>query len=199
MYVHESLTQVVLFVYTILQLMTGLTWAVYDNACGAMCFVVKQMKMRHPACQAAWGAVARLKWACDRLHWHFHRACRDETSSYYNPDVNPYLHDELAGLNSEAAEQMFSICERWYRSCVFCFVGALRADSPAPLPCLELTPAMCHSRSHVLTSSKCGKEAWSHQRCACRHCQRQVLDRKRRSTCTQTTTSCGVHELWGHT
>ena len=54
-----------------------------------------------------------LKWVIDRLHFTYHRGCRNPQSGYYVDGVAPADHPELKGIDTEAAEQTFHIANRW--------------------------------------------------------------------------------------
>jgi hypothetical protein len=54
-----------------------------------------------------------LKWVIDRLHYTYHRGCRDSTSGWYVSGVDPAEHPRLAGVDTEACEQLFHIANRW--------------------------------------------------------------------------------------
>ena len=117
--VHESLTQVVLFVFKVLQSIPTLAFIVYDFACGARRFMRRQAQASHrraTGVQTAWRLLQNLIWVCDRLHYQFHK-CRDSSEPSYLPEVNPHIYEELRGIDSEAAEQIFSIVERWSTRC----------------------------------------------------------------------------------
>ena len=36
-----------------------------------------------------WRRLAVLKWVVDRLHWSYHRGCRDPESAWFVPGVDP--------------------------------------------------------------------------------------------------------------
>ena len=57
--------------------------------------------------------MAQLSLLIDRLHWGYHKGCRDPHSSYYVPDVDPTKYSALVGVDTEAAEQVFHIANRW--------------------------------------------------------------------------------------
>ena len=85
----ESLTQVVLFVWAILQNVARLHWVVYDFACGVVQFLNRQSARRPTAVAEKWRRLQSLRWVLDRLHFHGHK-CREPGSANYNPDVSPY-------------------------------------------------------------------------------------------------------------
>ena len=115
MYSSESLTQVVLFVRHVLSYLRGVTCVVYDFACGVLRHLLAQMRKRQgtPA-HASWEKLLSLKWIVDKLHFgRGHTACKNESSTYYEPSVNPYSHDEIVGVDTEGAEQIFHVASRW--------------------------------------------------------------------------------------
>jgi hypothetical protein len=115
MYSSESLTQVILFVWHVLSYLRTVEWVIYDFACGILRHIRVQMRKRQgTASHAAWGKLMALKWVIDRLHFgKGHTACKDEKSTYFEPSVNPYACDELVGIDTEAAEQIFHVANRW--------------------------------------------------------------------------------------
>ena len=115
MFSSESLTQVILFVWHILSYLTGLSWVVYDFACGAVRHIrTSSQKRQGKPAQEAWIKLLSLRWVVDKLHFFKgHTACKDESSRYYEPKVNPYAHKEIIGVDTEAAEQIFHIANRW--------------------------------------------------------------------------------------
>ena len=115
MYSSESLTQVVMFVWHVLSYLRGVTCVVYDFACGVLRHLRAQMRKRQgtPA-HASWEKLLSLKWIVDKLHFgRGHTACKNESSTYYEPSVNPYSHDEIVGVDTEGAEQIFHVASRW--------------------------------------------------------------------------------------
>ena len=90
MYSSESRTQVVMFVWSIVQRLCSLQWVVYDFACGIVQFLASQRSRRQGAAADGWRSLQGLHWVLDKLHFHGH-TCRDESSANYNPDVNPYV------------------------------------------------------------------------------------------------------------
>jgi hypothetical protein len=122
MYSSESLTQVILFVWHMLTYLTCTTWVIYDFACGALRHIRTQMdKRRGRPSESSWRRLLSLNWAVDRLHFgKGHVACKDEASTYYEPCVNPFSHSELLGIDTEAAEQIFHIANRWQTNLSHC-------------------------------------------------------------------------------
>ena len=91
MYSSESLTQVLLFVACVLSYMIGVTWVVYDFACGMRRFLKAQRGKRvNTKEEKAWDTFLALHWVLDRLHYQSHKACRDASSKYFDNDVNPH-------------------------------------------------------------------------------------------------------------
>ena len=93
LYSTESLTQVLLFVWHVTTYVTGLVWVLYDYACG----MVRHLRAQAPqkegtSAHQAWLIMQALRWVVDRLHFcKGHKACKCETSKYYEPSVNPYV------------------------------------------------------------------------------------------------------------
>ena len=75
MYASESLTPVLIFVSFLLGLIRDLQFVLYDNACGMVRHMRKQLLVRQFAQSVAdwWNKLAALKWVIDRLHWTYHR------------------------------------------------------------------------------------------------------------------------------
>ena len=110
MYSSESLTQVVLFVWHVRSYLVGLVWVLYDFACGVLRHIRAQMRQRQgtPA-ENRWQELFALRWAVDKLHFQKgHTSCKNESSKYYEPTVNPYRYEELHGVDTEAAEQVLA-------------------------------------------------------------------------------------------
>ena len=115
MHASESLTQVLLLVLELLAVMPGLRYVLYDNACGVVRHLRKQLattKMTEEVAKG-WRLLAALAWVVDRLHWTYHRCWRDPAGSWSVPGVAPSEHSALVGVDAEAAEQVFHITERW--------------------------------------------------------------------------------------
>jgi len=117
--VAESLTQVLLLTHRLLRRIPSLVWVVYDNACGMKRFLRNQCRLHKRSSTAAWAAMQELKFVCDRVHYHGHKACKNPDSTYYEPSVDPYKYPDLVGVDTEAAEQVFNICDRWQHSLTF--------------------------------------------------------------------------------
>ena len=89
----------------------------YDNACHARRTIAK--KLRHAtkrlrAVPEQWQALADLIWALDKLHLQYHQGCLSE-GAYHVPGVNPYDHIFLDHVNTQGAEQTFSMIDRWVK------------------------------------------------------------------------------------
>jgi hypothetical protein len=115
MYAAESLTQVLHLVWHLMQLFPDMEFVLYDNACAIVRHLRKQIETRSFVGDtlAAWKRLALLKYVIDRLHWTYHRACRDPSSGWYVRGVDPALHPSLLGVDTEGAEQIFHIANRW--------------------------------------------------------------------------------------
>ena len=115
MYSSESVTQVLVFIAFVLEFFTDLHYVIYDNACGLVRSLKKKCKTHadSPLVAAAWGVLTGLLWVIDRLHWTYHTGCRDQSSGWYVPGVDPASHPALIGVDTEAAEQIFHIANRW--------------------------------------------------------------------------------------
>jgi hypothetical protein len=115
MFAAESLCQVLLLVLHLLTLFADLSHVVYDNACSMMRHINRQRENRKKRQEdiTSWNVLAVLQWIIDRLHWRYHRACKDPLSSYFVPGVSPKEHPELIGVDTEAAEQIFHVANRW--------------------------------------------------------------------------------------
>lgn len=115
MFSSESLTQIDIFTFAMMKLFPALRYVVYDNACGVVRHVKKQVSARAGAPQqvAAWRKLSQLHWVIDRLHATYHRACKDETGGWYVPNITADCFPDLDGADTEAAEQVFHIANRW--------------------------------------------------------------------------------------
>jgi hypothetical protein len=104
-----------LFLLNLRTLFDDLVYVIYDNACAVARHLRKRQRSSPPADpeDVAWKWLLALKWVIDRLHFCYHRACRDETSSWYVPGVDPAEHSTLEGVDTEAAEQIFHVANRW--------------------------------------------------------------------------------------
>ena len=111
MFASESLVQVFMMVHKLVSMLPDLSHVIYDNACGAA------RSLRKRASQAtavpSWAALNRLKWVIDRLHLRYHTACRQPGSGWHVEGVDPADHPELRGIDTEAAEQVFHIANKW--------------------------------------------------------------------------------------
>jgi hypothetical protein len=110
MYSSESLTQVVLFVWYVLGYLQGLMGVIYDFACGVLRHLRVQASKRTERSQKDnWEKLLGLQWWVDRLHFKKgHKACKDPTSKYYEPAVNPYalLLVGLMSTNTQIADRL---------------------------------------------------------------------------------------------
>ena len=61
----------------------------------------------------AWQRLRSLHWVIDRLHWTYNRGCRIRDSPWFVDGVAPADHATLDGVDTEAAEQLFHIANRW--------------------------------------------------------------------------------------
>ena len=115
MYASESITQVLVFVSFVVGFFVDMRFLIYDNACGVVRSLNKKLRLHaaSPVLAAAWGVVAGLQWVIDRLHWTYHTGCRDASTGWYVPGVDPHAHSALLGVDTEAAEQVFHIANRW--------------------------------------------------------------------------------------
>ena len=142
MFASESMTQIDFLVCDLLVLFPTLTFMLYDNACGM------RRHLRHRAVAAAsdilqhsaWQRLLQLRWVVDRLHWCYHRACRNPEHSHYDPDVSPHAHPLLQGIDTEAAEQIFHIANRWQI--------ILSSTAPVHQELFMLLFAFEHNRNH---------------------------------------------------
>ena len=135
----------------------ALQYVIYDNACA----VVRMLRKRGGAC---WNILKQLKWVIDRLHFKSHTACKDASSSWYVPDVNPNQYHQLQGVDTEAAEQIFSLASRWQAgfSCVWVLCGILPRlsllyfpSSPSGRLCVLLCRLCSATRTLFIKNSFC--------------------------------------------
>jgi len=115
MYSSESITQLLVFLCFVLGFFADLEFIIYDNACGVVRSLKKKVRTHagSPALAAAWGVLASLQWVIVRLHWTYHTGCRDASTGWYVPGVDPHAYPSLLGVDTEAAEQVFHIANRW--------------------------------------------------------------------------------------
>ena len=113
LYGSESCTQVVEFVWLIVGGLHQIAFIAYDNACGLVRFIMSQSGQRAGEAKAAWAVLEQLSWVIDKLHFCYHKACRTRLSRYFLPRANPYHCTKLHGIDTEAAEQVFSLASRW--------------------------------------------------------------------------------------
>lgn len=102
----ESLPQVALAFAEGMRLVPSKTFLCYDFACGLARF------LRNPVRAESTDVLRRLA-ACTFVvpdsHIRNHTACVDPSNAtYYMPEVKKAAHPELAGVNCEAQEQVFS-------------------------------------------------------------------------------------------
>jgi hypothetical protein len=93
----------------------------------------------------AWTALLLLRWVIDGLHWTYHRGCRDPTSSWFVDGVDPSGYPELKGVDTEGAEQIFHIANRWQ--------VILSNASPVHQEILLLLFAREHNRNHSCSNA----------------------------------------------
>ena len=115
MFASESMTQIDLLAVDLLSLFPWLSYILYDNACGIRRHLRRQVADRadESARRSSWQQLLNVNWVVDRLHWTYHRACRDPQHAHYDPGVSPHAHKALMGVDTEAAEQVFHIASRW--------------------------------------------------------------------------------------
>jgi hypothetical protein len=115
MFGSESLTQVLLMVAALYGVLGSLAYVLYDNACSMVRHLRKQESNRKKQGLGAegWSLFMALHWVIDRLHCHYHRCWRDPAGAWYVPRVRPDDHPILRGVDTEAAEQVFHIANRW--------------------------------------------------------------------------------------
>ena len=142
MYATESLTQVLHLVWHLLLLFPSMTYVIYDNACALVRHLTKQIATRSmgPDVVAAWQRLVALNYVIDRLRWAYHRACRDPSSSYFVQGVDPASHPALRGVDTEGAEQIFHIANRWQ--------DVLSNSAPVHQELFLIVFAREHNRAH---------------------------------------------------
>ena len=115
MWSSESISQLLLFLMSVMEFCTDLAYVIYDNACAVARHLRKRQRESPPADPAApaWAWLLQLRWVIDRLHFTYHKSCRDRTSALYVPGVDADEHPCLKGVDTEAAEQLFSVAKRW--------------------------------------------------------------------------------------
>lgn len=86
----------------------ALQYVIYDNACA----VARMIRKRAVLCPP-WHRLRALLWVIDRLHLQYHKARQDPASGWYAAGANPADYPQLAGIDTEAAEQLFSVANRW--------------------------------------------------------------------------------------
>ena len=111
----ESITQLLLFLLALQTLFTDLAYVIYDNACPVARHLRKRLRENPPADpeNPAWKWLIALTWVIDRLHFTYHKSCRDINSSWYVAGVDARDYPVLKGVDTEAAEQIFSLANRW--------------------------------------------------------------------------------------
>ena len=115
----ESCTQLAMLVSQVVGWLSGVTYVLYDNACGVRRFLnnaVKRCRDRGEQPPAALLALAALHLVIERLHVRYHRGCRLEGTGWYEPTTDPHIYPSLVGLNTQANEQVFSMIDRWMRT-----------------------------------------------------------------------------------
>jgi hypothetical protein len=82
----ESLTQVLLFVWSILSYLPGMVWVLYDFACGMVRFIRSQVGKRCGAPELSnWLKLQEKKWVVDKLHFFTgHKGCSSESGYSYS-------------------------------------------------------------------------------------------------------------------
>lgn len=89
----------------------------YDNACKVRRTIDKRLraaKAEGTSTPRAWQALADLVWALDKLHLQYHQGCLQD-GPYHVEGVNPYDHTFLDHVNTQSAEQTFSMIDRWVK------------------------------------------------------------------------------------
>ena len=109
MYSSESPTQVLLLVMRLMKIFGTVAYVLYDNACGIVRHLRKQLSNRRQAGLNidAWELLLLIRWIIDKLHWTYHKSCKDPASSYYVSGVSPHEYPQLVGIDTEAAEQIW--------------------------------------------------------------------------------------------
>ena len=92
MFASESPAQVLLLILSLLKLFADLRYVFYDNACGIVRHIRRQVEERlaKDLPVDSWTLLQTLNWVIDRLHWTYHRSCRDQNSAWYVAGVNPH-------------------------------------------------------------------------------------------------------------
>lgn len=142
MFASESLTQVTIFVWSLLLAFPQLEYVLYDNACGMVRHLKKVLREKKYAtdCGANWERLALLAWVIDRLHFTYHKCWRDPKSPWFVEHVNPDDHQKLLGVDTEGAEQIFHIANRWQL--------ILSNSSPVHQELFLLVFARAHNKNH---------------------------------------------------
>ena len=108
----ESLPQVALCFAAALHVLPDKNYLCYDNACALARYCRNPIRSNSSAgAQKLRGCIFFLP----ESHARGHTACLDPASNYYLPEVRKGNHSILAGVNSEAQEQVFA----WVRSQLF--------------------------------------------------------------------------------
>lgn len=115
MFASESISQLLIFICALRSLFSGLMYVIYDNACAVKRHLRKHQRDSPPgdSDNVTWKWLLALRWVIDRLHLTYHKACRDRSSSWFVEGVDPIEHPVLKGVDTEAAEQIFHVAERW--------------------------------------------------------------------------------------
>eukprot|EP00959_Pyramimonas_sp_CCMP1952_P448253 9386262-Pyramimonas_sp.AAC.1 len=115
MWASESISQLLLFLLATRELFLDLAYVIYDNACAVARHLRKRQREGPPSDPDApgWTWLLGLQWIIDRLHFTYHKSCRDKTSPYFVPGVDADDYPSLKGVDTEAVEQLFHVANRW--------------------------------------------------------------------------------------
>lgn len=108
----ESLPQVALCFAQALHVLPDKKYLCYDNACALARYC------RNPVRSTSSAGAQKLRdciFFLPESHVRGHTACLDPASNYYSPEVRKGSHSILAGVNSEAQEQVFA----WVRWLIY--------------------------------------------------------------------------------
>lgn len=142
MWASESIPQVLLFLLSVRELFPTLAFAIYDNACAVVRHMRKKLRVAPPAPEGAgWKWLSQLQWVIDRLHFTYHKSCRDPASPYYVAGVRASDYPVLQGVDTEGAEQIFSVARRWQ--------ATLSQTHPVHEELLLLICGWDHNRRHT--------------------------------------------------
>ena len=98
-----------------------------------------------------------------QLHFGYHKAWRDRRSKWYLKRVNPYRHKQVNGIDTEAAEHVFSVANRWS--------AVLNEFAHEHFAIFLLISAQCHNTTHNCI------DAWQMYPAAQRQCQRFLAEK----------------------